>query len=91
MSTDHWRHVQQESELTVVFADHCPTDNGFSVQAGRCVDVRDTRITWHDAQQECETHAGHLYVGNTADDMAAVKIAIQNLGKSDSIKSVSYV
>ena len=74
-----------------MFADHCPTDNGFSVQAGRCVDVRDTRLTWNDALQECETHGGHLYVGKTAEDMEAVKIAIQNLGKSDSIKGVSYV
>ena len=80
--------VPQTPEFVAVFADHCPTNSGFSLQMGRCVNVSDTRITWYTAQENCEKHDGHLYVGSTAEEMLTLKTAINNLGKCGTVNTV---
>ena len=55
---------------------------------GRCVNVSDTRITWYTAQENCEKHDGHLYVGSTAEEMLTLKTAINNLGKCGTVNTV---
>ncbi|KAL8621823.1 hypothetical protein ACOMHN_016309 [Nucella lapillus] len=55
-------------------------EHGFVMNAGNCVLVADSRIIWPDAHATCVSYGGHLYVGETVEQMAALASAVSALG-----------